>query len=57
MVPLTVAVTVSVPLAVVWAKAADEIIISAATKANSVSFFMVLVPLLNNLLFSKFVPV
>jgi hypothetical protein len=57
MVPLTVAVTVSVPLAVVWAKAADEIIISAATKANSVSFFMVWVPLLNNLLFSKFVPV
>jgi hypothetical protein len=52
-----VAVTVSVPLAVVWAKAADEIIISATTKANSVSFFMVWVPLLNNLLFSKFVPV
>src|SRR5262249_25018815 len=45
--PWTVAVTVSVPVAV-WATAADEIIISAAKMVKSTTFFIV-VPLLKGL--------
>src|SRR5262245_48743582 len=46
--PWTVAVTVSVPLAVSWATAADEVIISAAKMVKSTTFFIV-VPLLKGL--------
>jgi hypothetical protein len=45
MLPVTVAVTVSVPLAVVCALAAEEIISRAAKMVKSITFFMV-VPLL-----------
>src|SRR4051794_28210514 len=41
MLPVTVAVTVSVPLAVVCATAAEEIIISAAKMVRSITFFIV----------------
>jgi hypothetical protein len=48
MLPVTVAVTVSVPLAVVCAMAAEEIIISAAKMVKSNTFFIVVPLLISN---------
>ena len=48
MLPVTVAVTVSVPLAVVCATAAEEIIISAAKMVKSNTFFIVVPLLISN---------
>jgi hypothetical protein len=52
MVPVTVAVTESVPLAVVCATAADEIIIRAAKMVKSITFFIVF---LSSIRIQKFV--
>jgi hypothetical protein len=49
--PVTVALTLSVPPAVVCATAAEEIIISAAKMVNNITFFIVVPLLMSN---SKF---